>query len=172
MTPLDFPFPHPHPHPPRLLFGVVVQPTEVPLALASFLSPSDSLRQLFPSPARTRTHSDTLPSQRSPARAPCAPAALHNATLVQPACRLSIIHACSGARATGAEGVMSSWSPNLTKHKAMLPRDSAPFGAPTIAQVWPIRSTCIKEVTLCQNTSAWLKIEPCIFQRTTAVLTA
>lgn len=64
MTPLDFPFPHPHP--PRLLFGVVVQPTEVPLALASFLSPSDSLRQLFPSPARTRTHSRHAPLSAQP----------------------------------------------------------------------------------------------------------
>lgn len=123
--------------------GGTPAPLSLPLLPGSFsLSPSDSLLDScseLPHARAQRTdtlrhaplrRADTLAHTHADARARTPPpAALHNATLVQSACQLSIIHAASEDRAAGAASLPSSSSPNLTKREMMLPRDSAPFAA-------------------------------------------
>ena len=84
-----------------------------------------------PSGARTHSHTRTQKRAHTPRRRRRRrlPLYISNSS-VQSACSLSIIHAALEDRAAGAtSAVISSPSPNLTKHKMMLPRDSAPFAA-------------------------------------------
>ena len=81
-----------------------------------------------PSGARTHSHTRTQTRARTRRRRRL-PLYISNSP-VQSACSLSIIHATLEDGAAGAAStVISSPSPNQTKHKMMLPRDSAPFAA-------------------------------------------
>ena len=101
--------------------------TAVPELLHARAQRTDTLRHAPLWRADTLAHTHAHTRTHTPP-----PAALHNATLwctVSRACQLSIIHAVLEDRAAGATSVISSPSPNLTKHKMMPLRDSAPFAA-------------------------------------------
>lgn len=151
MTPRQF-LPAPPPTPPlRPVFGVVLQSNQnhrraplsrpsLPFSLSFGLPPKTAVpgscthahsaqthSATHPSGARTHSHTRTQTRARTPRRR--LPLYISNSP-VQSACSLSIIHAALEDGAAGAaSAVISSPSPNLTKHRMMLPRDSAPFAA-------------------------------------------
>lgn len=111
-------------------------------------------------PARGHTRTHARRHARTP---PPPPAALHK-QLLGAVSLLALNYSCrpGGPSRWGDRRRYFLSIPNLTKHKMMLPEILLPLLPPIISQVLPIRSTCIE--VLNQNTSAWLKIEPCIFQ--------